>query len=126
ELIEAARTQGRMSRADASEVLGAYGISHVPSVHAPSIEALDSAAHELGFPLALKLNVPQDLPVKADLGSVVLNLHSVQDVLEAAKQSVAHVNETYPGFAVQGFTLQSMAKRSGAHQLRIEVQTDAV
>lgn len=126
QLIESARLIGRMSRADASEMLGSYGISHVPSVNANSLDDLPRAASELGFPLALKLNIPQGLPVKADLGSVVLNLSTLQELLDAAKQSLQHVRQLFPEFSDEGFTLQSMAKRSGAHQLRIEVQIDAV
>lgn len=115
-----------ISRTQAADLLHAYGIARLPSREAASLEELAAAAQSLRFPVALKLNLPPTRDSKTDLGAVILNLNSLDEVLEAARLAEARVAAALGKEALQGFTLQSMAKRQGALQLRIDVRTDPV
>src|SRR5690606_994008 len=67
-----------------------------------------------------------DLPLKSDIGGVVLNLNTRHEVEEAALASRKRVSDFYPDAQPSGFTLQTMARRTGAHLLRSQVRTDPV
>lgn len=117
--------QIQLLREEAVELLNAYDINTIPTKTASSPHEAAEQAEALGFPVALKIILP-DLPVKSDIGGVVLNLNTRADVEEAAHSSIKRVMDVFPDAVVAGFTLQTMARRTGAHQLRIQVQTDPV
>lgn len=110
---------------ESAELLNAYGIITIPTRTAVTPEAAGEQAEVLGFPVALKIVLP-DIPLKSDVGGVVLNLTSRQEVEDAAHASLQRVRSFFPEARFEGFTLQAMARRTGAHLLRIQVQTDPV
>jgi len=65
-----------------SALLAAYGIATVPSSLVTSSVQAQSAAEELGFPVAMKAVGP-NLVHKSDIGGVALNLRSAQAVRHA-------------------------------------------
>lgn len=127
-LIAQARAEGRerLNRQESVEFLNAYGISTVATKTAINPEDAAFQAMQLGFPVALKIDLPNHLPVKSDVGGVVLNLGTATEVAEAARNSLQQIAHVYPDITPSGFTLQTMARRTGAYQLRIQVQTDPV
>jgi acetyltransferase len=127
-LIAQARAEGRteLNREEAVQLLNAYSINTVPTKTAINPEDAAFQAMQLGFPVALKIELPNHLPVKSDVGGVVLNLGSATEVAEAARNSLQQIANVYPDIVPAGFTLQAMARRTGAYQLRIQVQTDPV
>lgn len=127
-LIAQARTEGRaqLSREEAVQLLNAYGINTVATKTAINPEDAAFQAQQLGFPVALKIELPNHLSVKSDVGGVVLNLGTATEVAEAARNSLQQIASVYPEITPSGFTLQTMARRTGAYQLRIQVQTDPV
>lgn len=110
---------------ESAELLQAYGISTIPTKTANTPAEAADQAESLGFPVALKIVLP-DIPLKSDIGGVVLNLNTRTEVEEAAIASLKRVKAIYPDASLSGFTLQTMARRTGAHLLRIQVQTDPV
>jgi acetyltransferase len=110
---------------ESAELLNAYGISTIPTKTAATVAEAVEQAEALGFPVALKIVAP-DIPLKSDSGGVVLNLNSRQEVEDAANASLQRVQALFPDATFSGFTLQTMARRTGAHLLRIQVQTDPV
>jgi len=110
---------------ESAELLNAYGISTIPTKTAVTPTEAAEQAELLGFPVALKVILP-DVPLKSDIGGVVLNLNSRNEVEDAANASLHRVRSMYPDAQFDGFTLQTMARRTGAHLLRIQVQTDPV
>jgi len=67
----------------ASELLGAYGIPHVQSIRATSTAGAVQAAATLGYPVALKIDVP-GIVHKTDVGGVQLGLESADEVSAAS------------------------------------------
>lgn len=110
---------------ESAELLQAYGIATIPTKAATTPAEAADQAESLGFPVALKIVLP-DVPLKSDIGGVVLNLNTRFEVEEAALASLRRVGDVYPDAQPNGFTLQTMARRTGAHLLRIQVQTDPV
>lgn len=109
----------------AVELLSAYGIKTISTLTASSAEQAAYCADQLGYPVALKIASP-DIPYKSDIGGVVLNLHTADEVTQTAHNMLERVANTYPNAKVEGFTLQHMARRAGAHELRIAVRKDPV
>lgn len=117
--------QDQLMREEAAELLNAYDINTVATKTVLNPDEAAEQAQVLGFPVALKIILPT-IPVKSDIGGAVLNLNSADEVREAATNNIKRVLAVYPDAVIAGFTLQTMARRTGAHQLRIEVQTDPV
>jgi acetyltransferase len=80
-------------------------------------------AIELGFPVALKLISPS-IPSKSEVGGVVLNLNDAQEVEQTAFAMLLRIKNTYPDAHIEGFSLQKMAPRAGANELRIAIKTE--
>ncbi|MFN3075954.1 MAG: GNAT family N-acetyltransferase, partial [Alphaproteobacteria bacterium] len=59
-------------------------------------------------------------------GGVMLDLDGPLEVEKAAVAMLARVKETHPSARVQGFTVQKMARRPGAHELIIGVTSDPI
>src|SRR5690606_41349981 len=94
-----------------AELLQAYGIATIPTKAATTPAEAADQAELLGFPVALKIVLP-DLSLKSDIGSVVLNLNTRHEVEEAALASLKRVSDFYPDAQPSGFTLQTMARRT--------------
>ena len=93
---------GRWLRAPApSELLGAYGIPFVRSVRAGDVAGAVAAADEVGYPVALKLDVPEVVH-KTDVGGVRLSLADAEAVASAAE-------ELLTGFSSGAVVVQPMA-----------------
>jgi len=83
------------------------------------------AAKKLGFPVALKI-LAANITHKSDVGGVDLFLDSPESVENAANAMLAQIARRVPGAEIQGFTVQPMADRPGAHELIVGVTTDPV
>jgi acetyltransferase len=123
--IDAALAEGRawLRPAEAAAVLAAYG---VPVVAARSVAGGDEAARaaaELGFPVALKIVSP-DLTHKSDIGGVALDLAGEAAVREAAGAMQVRLAKLRPEARLEGFLVQPMARRPGAHELLVGVACD--
>jgi acetyltransferase len=109
----------------AQELLQLYGIPTVQSIKVQDVEQAIAAAKQIGYPVALKVISPQIIH-KSDVGGVALGLASDEEVRLAAvkmRQGIAH---RLPQAVLTGFTVQSMAQRSGALELIVGIATDAL
>jgi len=114
---------GLLGELDAKKVLQACGIPVVTTRLASSADIAATLAVELGFPVALKIFSP-DLSHKSDVGGVALNLQSATAVREAAAAMQARVHRLRPQARLDGFTVQPMVQRPGAHELIVGAATD--
>ena len=127
QVVRAVLAAGRsiLTEPEAKEVLAAYGIPVVDTRTAPGVEAAVRAAAEIGFPVAVKILSP-DITHKSDVGGVALDLDSGEAVRAAAGRMLQRLGQLKPGARLDGFTVQSMARRPQAHELIIGVATDPV
>jgi acetyltransferase len=114
-----------LDEAQAKRLLRAYGIATVATTTARDAEEAVEAAARIGYPVALKIVSPQ-IVHKSDVGGVMLNLSSAEDVRRACIEMRMRVARLSPQAHVFGFTVQAMARRPGAHELIVGIATDEV
>jgi len=126
-VIESALAAGRevLTEPESKEVLSAYGIASVETRIAGDREEAVEMAGELGLPVALKILSPQVVH-KTDVGGVALDLETPSAVREAADALARRLRVLQPDASLDGFVVQPMARRSGAHELIVGAATDRV
>ena len=107
----------------ASKVLSHYSIECIQTEIALTPSEAKEQAEQLGFPVALKLISPS-IPSKSEVGGVVLNLNDGNEVEQNAFAILLRIKEAYPDAIIEGFSLQRMAPRAGAQELRIAIKTE--
>ncbi len=90
-----------------SELLRAYGISLVQERPATTAEEAAKAAREIGFPVALKL-LSETITHKTEVGGVVLDIHSENEVEKAYNQIRGRLEELGRVHEMQGVLVQQM------------------
>ncbi len=114
-----------MSEAESKAVLAAYGIPTVKTHIAKTPEDACAVSKEMKFPIALKI-LSEDIPHKSDIGGVDLFLDSPQVVQSAAVAMLETIRKKMPHARIQGFSVQEMAIRPGAHELLVGMTTDPI
>ena len=103
----AAAPDKRLSESESKAILDLYGIPTVREIGAQSLEAAQSAAAQLGFPLALKIE-SADIAHKTEAGGVALNLRSMEELRAAYRQVIANARSHAPDAKILGVLLQPM------------------
>ena len=126
-IIDCALADGReaLTEPEAKAILSAYGIPVVETRIVASPEAAADAARAMGLPVALKV-LSDDISHKSDVGGVVLDLESADDVRIAAERMHHRIARLLPDAKFQGFTVQRMARRPRAIELIVGASCDAV
>ena len=93
----------------ASQVAACYGLPLPPEAVVRTVAQVLAAADELGYPLALKL-ASADLPHKADLGGIMLDLAKPAEVADAFDQVSRRGLEAGIDSADLALMLQPMAR----------------
>jgi len=119
------RDTDMMSEPEAKALLAAYGIPTVETRIVRSPEEAARHAAEIGFPVALKI-LSDDITHKSDVGGVVLHLGSEAAVEDAARHMLETVSQRLPQGRIDGFTVQAMAARPGAHEVFVGMTCDPV
>jgi acetyltransferase len=73
---------------------------------AGSLEDVERISRELGFPLVAKIASP-DILHKSDIGGVLLDLNSIEEVNEAYRTLLERAREKHPSPSIAGITLQN-------------------
>jgi acetyltransferase len=126
-LVAAALAAGReiLDPDEVRALLDAYGLPVVAMQVAADAAAAVRAAEALGPPVALKLLSP-DVVHKSDVGGVALDLDGCEAVRAAAEGMAERLQRLQPGARLQGFVVQAMARRPGAHELLVGATSDPV
>jgi acetyltransferase len=126
-VIRRALGEGRelLTEPESKQVLDAYGVPVVETRIAVDADDAAAKAQELGFPVALKVLSPQ-VTHKSDVGGVVLDLATPEAVREAARAVARRLAAFQPDARLEGYTIQRMARRPGAHELIVGAATDPV
>lgn len=91
-------------------LLAAYGIPVNPAVVAETPDAAWRLAHDLGFPVVLKVQSP-DVESRTDAGGVALDLESEYEVYQAFERVLASTRRCLPRARIEGVTVQRMLGR---------------
>ncbi|BCS88875.1 bifunctional acetate--CoA ligase family protein/GNAT family N-acetyltransferase [Pseudodesulfovibrio sediminis] len=114
-----------LTEPEAKAILAAYGIPVVETRIAVSAKEAVIAADEIGYPVALKLRSPQ-IPQPFDVGGVLLDLETPERVWEGGASILARCTRERPDAYIEGFTVQKMGRRPGAHELSVSATVDSV
>lgn len=126
-IIETVLKTGRdlLTELEAKAVLEAYHIPTVITRFARTPDECATVAAGIRGPLALKIVSPE-ITHKSDVGGVVLDLKTPDEVRAAAVAMERHVRAVRPDATITGFSIQAMARRPHAHELIIGVTTDPI
>lgn len=111
------------SEARARILLSAAGIPIVPGILATSAEEAVQAAHQLGLPVALKIQSAA-IPHKSDVGGVALNLDSTQTVSAGFTTMLEQVQARCPTATIEGVLVSPM--RTAGIELLVGIVRDSI
>ena len=126
-VVENVLASGRsmMSEPEAKAVLAAYGVPTVETHIVRGPKEAARAAENMGGRIALKILSP-DLSHKSDVGGVVLDLKTAEEVKKAANEMLSQMENSHPDAHIDGFTVQRMARRPGAEELIVGMTNDPI
>jgi len=124
-IVAAALSEGRtvLTEPQSKQVLAAYGIPVVETRIAHGLSELAALAASIGYPVALKILSP-DISHKSDVGGVALDLAAPADLERAAQTMLRRCQDLRPQARIEGFTVQKMIRRGGAHELLAGMAVD--
>ena len=107
-LLEGAKREVRdLLLSEALAVLEGYGIPTVSSALAHTVEEAQSAAEEMGYPVAIKI-VAGKISHKSDVGGVQLNLRNPAALAAAFDDMLSRIQVAYPDAEIDGVLVQPM------------------
>ncbi len=112
-IFEEAREAGRnyLLEPEAKTICMEYGIPVTTFRVAKTAEEAVKFANEIGYPTVLKIVSP-DVIHKFDVGGVLLNLKSPEDIHDAYKKILENVAKHKPEAKIRGVLVQEMAPSS--------------
>ncbi|MGE0151860.1 MAG: GNAT family N-acetyltransferase [Reyranellaceae bacterium] len=113
---------GLLSEPQAKALLAACGIAVNRTLPVRDATEAAAAARSLGGRVALKI-VSRDISHKTDVGGVILNL-APDEVGAAATAMLERVRARLPQARIDGFSVQTMVRREGAHELILGMSVD--
>ena len=121
-----ARGHTWLAPVEITALLEAYDIPIAPARFARTPEeAAELARLILGTYGSCVIKVlSRDIPHKSDVGGVVLDLKSVQQVADATRDMLARVAELAPAAEIEGVTVHPMIKRPHARELLMGIADD--
>ncbi len=87
------------------ELLTTYGITTSPIKLAQNENEAITIANELGFPVVMKIASP-DILHKSDVGGVLVNIKSTQEVQSGYALLIERVSKSMPGAKIEGVHVQ--------------------
>lgn len=112
-LIHKAQRDGRsiLDEEDSRKFLRSYGIPVMGDGNTPCIahnaENAANIASRMGYPVVLKISSP-DIIHRSDVGGVIPNIHSEEEVSRAYDQVLANVKDNMPEARVAGVSVHKM------------------
>lgn len=97
------------NEADALDLLEAHAVPAVPRRRARSRDEARTAAHELGFPVAMKV-LSAEIVHKSDVGGVVLNIANEDEAAAAHDRIMASVRRAVPAARIDGVLVAPMVR----------------
>ena len=107
-LLQVSKTRKTLSELESRQVFEAFDIPVVAGEHACTAQDAVAAAETIGFPVVLKIN-SADVPHKSDVGGVMLNLNSAEEVRNAFDTVMTNVRKHLgDGVELDGVLVQKM------------------
>lgn len=126
-MIEAAIEEGRetLSEMESKAVLTAFDIPVVRTLEARTVNDALMLAESVGYPVAMKISSP-DIPYKAAIGGVRLDIDSPQAVRAAFNDLTVAAQRARPDARIAGVTIERMHGKPQGRELLVGISTDPV
>jgi len=99
------KTSPGVSATNPAELLAAYGIPTAPVKLARNLDEATNFAHELGFPVVMKIASP-DILHKSDVGGVLVDVRDVSFLQNGYAQLLERVKFARPEARIEGIHIQ--------------------
>ncbi|MDD1771772.1 MAG: acetate--CoA ligase family protein [Methanomassiliicoccales archaeon] len=111
EVITKVRSEGRLqlSEDEGKTILQAYGISTPKEGIARDLNGAIALAQGIGYPVVMKIESPE-IAHKTDVGGVVLNIDSSEELSRSYEVMMSKVREKVPLAKISGVSVQKMIK----------------
>jgi acetyltransferase len=118
QVLDEVRSAGRVSIGDAEarRILTAYGLPIPKSEIAPNPDKAVELAHQIGYPVVLKISSP-DILHKTDVGGVKVGLSNSEEVRDAFELMVYRAQRYVPEARIWGCLVQEMVPPGGQEVL---------
>jgi acetate---CoA ligase (ADP-forming) len=108
EILHYAQSEKRdLLLSEAVLVLEHYGIPTAVSIAASTVEEAQTAADQIGYPVAIKV-ISEQISHKSDVGGVQLNLRNREAVSAAFDDMMGRLRQAYPEVEPDGVLVQPM------------------
>ena len=124
-IIEGALADRRQSltEMESKSLLSTFGVPVSTTVMARNANEAALIAHQLGFPVVIKIHSP-DIRHKSEVGGVRLNLKSAQEVREAFNDMMDRLRQMAPHARLEGVVVQRYIDRARQTEAYIGMTTD--
>lgn len=124
-IVEGALADRRKSltEIESKSLLSAFGVPVSTTILARNANEAALVAHQVGFPVAIKINSP-DIAHKSQVGGVRLNLKNAQEVREAFSEMMDRVKLLAPDARLEGVVVQRYIERLRKTEAYIGMTTD--
>ena len=112
-----------LTETESKELLAAFCIPVVPTEVAHSADDAVAIAQRIGFPVAVKINSP-DIAHKSDVGGVMLNVRTAQQLRAVFADMLEEVRRRAPGANVDGAAIQRMISKRNGREFYVGMTTD--
>ena len=126
-IIEGVMAQGRdiLTAQESKSVLAAFHIKVNPTITVHSAQEALIAAESLGYPVVLKINMPE-FSHKSDVGGVRLNIVMSQSVRKNFIEMEEDIKKQHPEIDEVVMTIEPMYRSASTRELMIGVVRDPV
>jgi acyl-CoA synthetase (NDP forming) len=108
EIFKHVSSKGRdmLTESESKDVLRAYRIRTTSEYIAKTADEASSYAEKIGFPVVLKI-ISGDITHKSDVGGVITNVKTKQDVVHAFDRIMENVKDKVPDAKIDGVLIQN-------------------
>jgi len=126
-IIERVLAEGRdvLTTQESKAILAAFRIPVTQTIKVESAKEAMIAAETVGFPVVLKINMPE-FSHKSDIGGVRLNLGSAQQVARQFQEMEEQIRALQPELKHVVMTIEPMYRSANSRELMVGVVRDPV
>ena len=99
-----------LNEEDSKKFLGAYQITSTIPLLARTVQDAVKISSDIGFPVVMKIASP-DISHKTDVGGVILNISSADEVKKSFRDMMEIVKKKEPKAHIEGVTIQNMISK---------------
>ena len=96
-----------LNEEDSKKFMGAYRIPVTLPLLARTVQDAVKLSSDMGYPVVMKIASP-DISHKTDVGGVILNITSADEVKKAFREMMENVKKHEPKACIEGVTIQNM------------------